>query len=300
MSTRLRRYQQRFDDFAKQHLPTDADHIGRVYEALHYSFFATGGKRLRPALVYALADSLGIDLPHVDRLALAIECIHTYSLIHDDLPAMDDDDLRRGQPACHKKFDEATAILAGDALNTLAFELLSEPSDSMSPNNQLQQIKSLARGAGISGMVGGQDTDLACDNHQIKIDLQQLSQLHIAKTARLIEACFITTYLASNHVNSEKLNLLSEAALALGLFYQIQDDILDVTQTSDVLGKPSGSDVDNGKATYVGLLTLTGAQDAASQQRVLAEEKLTQFFLPNDYFASPLSEIIAIITQRSH
>ncbi|MBS9778172.1 MAG: polyprenyl synthetase family protein [Gammaproteobacteria bacterium] len=299
MKTNLQKYQNHFESFAKQQLPQQSQHIGEVYDAVDYSFFAAG-KRLRPALVYALAESLNISKEKVDSVALAIECIHTYSLIHDDLPAMDDDDFRRGQPACHKKFGEATAILAGDALNTFAFEILSKPRNDISPNKQLQQITTLAQSAGISGMIGGQDTDLACENNKTTINLEQLSQLHIAKTARLIKACFIATYLCNDSMDPKKLSLLSQAALSLGLFYQIQDDILDVTQSSSTLGKPTGSDIDNGKTTYVSLMGLKGAQREAQKQLKKIENTLTQFFAPQPYKETPLHEIITVISSRQH
>ncbi|PID65922.1 MAG: geranyl transferase [Gammaproteobacteria bacterium] len=299
MTACLPDYQQRFNAFARQQLPHNRQHIGRLYEAVHYSFFAVGGKRLRPALVYAMADSLGIALAQVDYLALAIEAIHTYSLIHDDLPAMDDDDLRRGQPACHKKFDEATAILAGDALNTLAFAILSREQNTIKPEQQLQQIQLLANCAGIDGMVGGQDTDLSCENTPKTITLPVLNRLHQQKTAKLIEACLLGVYLCAESVNVKKYQMLSDAALSLGLFYQIQDDILDVTQSSAILGKPSGSDVSNAKATYVSLLGLEKAKTHAKQLKTEIIQRLQQFFAPDkNYQDTPLASIMTVIMQR--
>lgn len=301
MTTVLTAYQQRFQQFAEHQLHTDAVAVGDVYAALHYSFFAAGGKRLRPALVYAMAASLGIDLARVDYFALAVECIHTYSLIHDDLPAMDNDDLRRGQPACHKQFNEATAILAGDALNTLAFELLSRADHDLSAVQTLQQIHLLAEDAGISGMVGGQDMDLCCEHQHLNIDLAMLTELHTKKTAQLIKACLCGAYLAADHVDREKLTLLSEAAVALGIFYQIQDDILDVTQTSEILGKPGGSDIANAKTTFVSLLGLVGAQQAAKAYQTKIQTTLTTFFQPyQEYSQTPLATIIDYIIRRQH
>ncbi len=298
----LTRYQNRFSTFYPEFLPKNTAHIGQVYEAVEYSFIA-GGKHLRPALIYALAESLSIDLKHVDILALAVECIHTYSLIHDDLPAMDDDDLRRGKPACHKQFNEATAILAGDALNTLTFELLAKHLGDTSPEQRLKQIQLLASCAGIDGMVGGQDMDLSCEIQKLPIDLVTLSQLHLRKTAKLIEACLLLPYLAVNNHSTDdrRYQLLSEVAQSVGLFYQIQDDILDVTQPSETLGKPSGSDIGNGKSTYVSLLGLTEAQKQAKQLSQTIRDKLVAFFAPDvDYKKTPLCEIIEQIFIRKH
>lgn len=302
MTNNLLTYQTRFNHYANQHLPRGENHLGQVYKAIHYAFSA-GGKRLRPALVYAMAESLGLPLKAVDPLALAIECIHTYSLIHDDLPSMDNDDLRRGQPACHKKFNEGTAILAGDALNTLAFEILAKqeaPSDSI----KIRQIAHLANCAGLNGMVGGQDTDLYCENTKTTITQTILSQLHQNKTARLIEASLLLPYLMNQTTSGDKEKVLSSAALALGLVYQIQDDILDATQPSEVLGKPSGSDVNNNKTTYVTLLGVSAAQQAAKAQADQVEEKLTLFFddfpVGKHYQKTPLAQIIAHILVRKY
>lgn len=293
-------YQQRFLTFYPSLLPKNKNHLGQVYQATEYSF-AAGGKRLRPALVYALADSLDINLKRVDILAFAVECIHTYSLIHDDLPAMDDDDLRRGRPACHKQFNEATAILAGDALNTFAFELLATHYDGTPAEQRLKQIQLLANCSGIDGMVGGQDMDLSCEQNKRPIDLPTLSQLHLRKTAKLIEASMLLPYLAADKIDNQRYQLLSEAAQSIGLFYQIQDDILDVTQPSETLGKPSGSDIENGKSTYVSLLGLTAAQTEARQLSQRIHDKLEQFFDPNiDYKQTPLYQIVEQIVIRQH
>ncbi len=296
----LSTYQRRFDSLIKKHLPQQSQPIGQVYQALQYSFSA-GGKRLRPALAYALAESLSIPLEKIDALALAVEYIHTYSLIHDDLPAMDDDDFRRGRPACHKQFDEATAILTGDALNTLAFEVLSQNDDGTPAKQRLQQIYILAQRAGIAGMVGGQAIDLACeDNHHI-VDLNTLTALHKKKTAKLIEASLLMAYLACDNPCPAKQALLSTAAMALGLYYQIQDDILDVTQSTETLGKPAGSDIDNQKCTYVSLLGLTKAKQAAEEILQTVKHTLETFFAPeSNYHDTPLADIVALITRRKY
>lgn len=295
----LSAYQARFERIYPDYLPTDANHIGAVYDAVHYSFKA-GGKRLRPALIYALADSLGIALEKVDAVAVSVECIHTYSLIHDDLPDMDDDDLRRGKPACHMQFNNPTAILAGDALNTLAFEVLASDTQ-LSADKRLRQIKQLAHGAGIDGMVGGQDTDLSCENAGKHIDLKTLSKLHQGKTAKLIEASLLMAYFANDDISAEKTALLSDAALSLGLFYQVQDDILDVTQSSETLGKPAASDIDNHKSTYVSLLGLDGAQNSAQKLADTIKAQLQAFFAPEQaYNETPLATIIEQILIRKN
>lgn len=295
----LSRYQTRFADIYPRFLPQNDTHIGEVYRAVHYSF-AAGGKRLRPALIYALADSLAIDLKAVDAVAVAVECIHTYSLIHDDLPDMDNDDLRRGKPACHKQFNPATAILAGDALNTLAFAVLANDNQ-LSADKRLRQIQALAEGAGILGMVGGQDTDLTCEKNRHSVDLETLSNLHRCKTGKLIEASLLMAYFASQTVGEAKTALLSNASLSLGLFYQIQDDILDVTQSSEVLGKPADSDIGNGKATYVSLLGIERAQQVADETAKRVESELQRFFAPEyDYAKTPLAAIITRIMHRQH
>lgn len=302
MTNLLAAYQQRFDTYYPQHLPQASQPLGAVFSAVHYSFSA-GGKRLRPALVYALADSLQIDLAKVDAIALAIECIHTYSLIHDDLPAMDNDDLRRGKPACHKQFDEATAILAGDALNTFAFEILSQHTENtpLIAANRLRQIHLLAQCAGIDGMVGGQDMDLSAENNPDSVDLAALSLLHSKKTGKLIEACLTTSYLAADTVDENRLKQFSDIGKQLGLFYQIQDDILDVTQSSQTLGKPSQSDIGNNKQTYVSLLGLAAAKQHAEQAGQQLVSRLANCFAPEiDYRQTPLYAIIEQIMQRQH
>ncbi len=292
-------YQHRFNAIYPHYLPTNSTHIGEVYNALHYSFSA-GGKRIRPALVYALADSLHISLEKVDAAAVAVECIHTYSLIHDDLPDMDNDDLRRGKPACHKQFDPATAILAGDALNTLAFEILAKQQN-LSDKQCLIQIQQLTQGAGINAMIAGQDTDINCENSHTTIDLEMLSRLHINKTAKLIEASLLMSYSASDNINAEKSSLLSMAAIDLGLFYQIQDDILDVTQTSEQLGKPAASDINNGKTTYVSLLGIEEAKKMAKTKADKIITALENFFAPEiDYRKTALAPIIESIIKRKN
>ncbi len=299
----LKGYQTRFNQFAKLYLPHNPLHLGRVYDALHYSFVA-GGKRLRPALAYALADSLGLDLAQVDRLALAIECIHTYSLIHDDLPAMDDDDFRRGQPACHKQFDQATAILAGDALNTLAFEILADINDGTPAAVRLQQIRLLAAAGGVAGMVGGQDSDLNCEQSAQAVDLTVLENIHRRKTGALIRAALLMPYAllepaSHDKATNNKVKHLRDAADWLGLFYQIQDDVLEATQSSEVLGKPADSDITNEKMTYVSLMGLVNARQQADYTAKQMYNEFSAFFAPDCYKDTPLATIIDEIVGRN-
>lgn len=219
-----------------------------------------GGKRIRPFLVYAVGDLLEVDKAKLDRLAAAIECIHAYSLIHDDLPAMDDDDLRRGQPTVHIAFDEATAILAGDALQTLAFEIISDAESGLAPADQIAMIAVLAKASGYLGMCGGQAIDLASEGKSI--DLTQLTQLHNLKTGALIRAAVELSLIAAHACERDR-DALRTYAEAIGLAFQVQDDILDITSTTEELGKPQGSDLDANKSTYPKLLGLDGARRTA-------------------------------------
>ncbi|MFC3195340.1 polyprenyl synthetase family protein, partial [Marinicella sediminis] len=231
----------------------------RLKQAMAYSLLS-GGKRIRPCLVYATANSLELDHNVADYLAAAIEMIHAYSLIHDDLPAMDDDDLRRGQPTNHIAFDEATAILAGDALQSLAFETMAQAP--LDPSIVVLLIRLLARESGLSGMAGGQSLDLISENEQV--NLSQLQQIHAAKTGALLNA---SVMLAANSVPTlafKDNQLFNRFSNHLGMAFQIIDDILDVTQDTATLGKPAHSDIKNNKSTYPGLLGLDEARNQAS------------------------------------
>lgn len=234
----------------------------RLSAAMRYSVL-NNGKRLRPLIVYAIGAALQTPLSKLHAAATSVELIHCYSLIHDDLPAMDDDDLRRGVPSCHKAFDEATAILAGDALQALAFEVLCDPE--LNPVNAKQQvvmIQALTRACGASGMVLGQALDLAAQNNNV--GLAELTALHKYKTGALINACIELSFLASDHIADHELrNQLLNFGNNLGLAFQIQDDILDVTSDTATLGKPVGSDLKLHKSTYPSILGLEEAQNRA-------------------------------------
>jgi farnesyl diphosphate synthase len=239
----------------------------RVFEAMRYSVFA-GGKRLRPLLVLASAELFGVDRRQALRVAAALECVHCYSLIHDDLPAMDDDDLRRGKPTVHKQFDEATAILAGDALLTVAFEILADEDTHSDPYVRTELVKALAKASGGHGMVGGQMIDLSAADHDL--DTQAIFRLQNMKTGALIsfaaEAGAIMSH-AGKHARAH----LQGYARDLGLAFQIADDLLDVEGSEEETGKAVGKDEDAGKATIVGLL---GVERARQQAEILADQAI--------------------------
>ena len=221
-----------------------------------------GGKRVRPFLVYATGNMLGVADEQLDGPAAAIECIHAYSLIHDDLPAMDDDDLRRGHPTVHKAFDEASAVLAGDALQALAFSILADhPLPDSLRTNQLLMVSQLARAAGYAGMCGGQALDLAAEGQQVP--LAALEQIHRHKTGALIECAVTLGALCHHQLPTDQLTALQQYAAAIGLAFQVQDDILDITADTATLGKPQGSDQALGKSTYPALLGLDAARELA-------------------------------------
>ena len=243
----------------------------RLLEAMKYSLL-NGGKRVRPLLVYASAQACQANLNHADYAALAIEMVHAYSLVHDDLPAMDDDDLRRGQPTCHIAFDEACAILAGDALQSEAFSLLSGPIDGLLPVQQLSMVNTLAVASGLYGMAGGQSLDLEAVNQSV--DLPYLENMHNHKTGALIKASVLLGAQCQASLDSHTKHALSQYADAMGLAFQVQDDILDVISDTQTLGKTQGADAALNKPTYVSLLGLDGAKLKAAQLHQAAMDAL--------------------------
>lgn len=286
------RSQQRVDAALERLFQAPASDLERLYAAMRYSVI-NGGKRVRPLLVYAACESLGGDLAQADAAACAVELIHAYSLVHDDLPAMDDDDLRRGQPTTHIAFDEACAILAGDALQSLAFEVLG--SDAGNPTDaalRLRMLATLSRAAGPAGMVGGQAIDLAAVG--IKIDQQALERMHRHKTGALIEACVVLGAMASGKASDIQLNALQQYAQAIGLAFQVQDDILDVESDTATLGKTQGKDEANDKPTYPALLGLEAAKAYALELRDQALAALRDF----DERAEPLRQLAEFIVAR--
>ncbi len=267
-------------------------YLQRLQQALRYSLL-NGGKRVRPVLVYAAANAIGnTAAADIDKVACAIEMIHAYSLIHDDLPAMDDDDLRRGQPSCHRAFDEATAILAGDALQARAFELLTELT-SCSAEIKLKMLTTLTTAAGQQGMVGGQAIDLmAVDQF---IDLAQLETMHRLKTGALIRAA-VTMGAAFAGASEKQLQALDCYADAIGLAFQVQDDILDIEADTSTLGKTQGADQALNKPTYPSLLGLDGAKTKALE---LHQQALTALDAFSDS-AAMLRALSDYIISRSH
>ncbi len=257
----LETYQQRVNNVIERHLDALPDHAPKLKRAMRYCSLL-GGKRVRPFLVYGVGEMLGVDLAKLDTCAAAVECVHAYSLAHDDLPAMDDDELRRGQPTVHIAFDEATAILVGDALQSLAFEMLTHDQSGLAPSQQLKMLKTLSKAAGYFGMCGGQAIDLDSTNQQI--DLRQLTQLHALKTGALISCAVELALIASDADESDK-NGLRIFAENIGLAFQVQDDILDITSTTQELGKPLGSDTEANKSTFPSLLGLDKAKQTAEQ-----------------------------------
>ena len=229
-----------------------------LVQAMHYGALL-GGKRLRPFLVYATGHMFNVSQSTLDAPAAAVECIHAYSLIHDDLPAMDDDDLRRGQPTCHIKFGEANAVLAGDALQTLAFSILSEaPMPDVSDRDRLAMVAELAQASGVAGMCGGQALDLEAEGHQV--DLTSLERIHRHKTGALIRAAVRLGALIAGERGRAALPVLDNYAQCIGLAFQVQDDILDVVGDTATLGKRQGADQQLGKSTYPALLGLEQAR----------------------------------------
>ncbi|QIK38246.1 (2E,6E)-farnesyl diphosphate synthase [Caldichromatium japonicum] len=242
-------------------LPPVSVQPARLHEAMRYTVLAPG-KRLRPLLTYATGAALGVDDGVLDHPACAVEMIHAYSLIHDDLPAMDDDDLRRGRPTCHRAFDEATAILAGDALQTLAFQTLAE-APGLSAETRVGMVSVLARASGTRGMAGGQALDLEAEGQVL--DLIQLENIHIHKTGALIRAAVQMGILAHGGLEPGPIDRLDHYAKCLGLAFQIQDDVLDVEGETVQIGKTAGRDQALNKATYPAIVGLAEAKAMANQ-----------------------------------
>jgi len=287
-------FQARINEFLLAQLDELTVNDPKLLEAMRYGLLI-GGKRMRPYLAYVTGQMLGASISDVDAVAAALECIHAYSLLHDDLPAMDDDDLRRGQPTCHKAFDEATAILAGDSLQTLAFDIIANHAfEAVDSATVVKLVQMLSRAAGYQGMCGGQAMDLAATDKQIA--LEELEQLHKLKTGALLEASILMAAECSPKATKEDKAALQSYAHCVGLAYQVRDDIIDITSTEEELGKPAGSDLAANKSTYPALLGLQGAQEKADQ---LFEEALHALSTLS-YNTQNLSDFATFIIKRTY
>lgn len=290
MKQQLSTYQARVNQKLADIL-SELDAPAPLLEAMRYATL-NNGKRLRPALIFAMGDALQIPLEKLDTAACAMELIHSYSLVHDDLPAMDDDELRRGQPTCHIQFDEATAILVGDAQQTLAFELLCQD-PILEDNQKVKMIQLLAKASGASGMVGGQQIDIG-SNGQLP-ELSRLQHMHQLKTGALIETALQTgAVLSPNYAEKQPgLVLLGQK---IGLAFQVHDDILDIEGDTLTLGKPQGSDEEADKSTYPKLMGLEKAKGYRDDLIQEAIDLLDTLEIQSDF----LRELIQYISQRNH
>lgn len=257
-------YSQRIEHVLAACLPTEDRAPARLHEAMRYAALSPG-KRVRPRLVYATATALGVPLARVDGAAAAIELIHAYSLVHDDLPAMDDDDLRRGRPTTHKAFDDATAILAGDALQSLAFEIVATHGGlDDRPAARVAVMRCLAAAVGSRGMVGGQALDMASEA-RTDVTLEDLETIHNLKTGALLSACVMMAASAADDLSADVVDGLEIFAQRIGLAFQVRDDVLDIEATTEQLGKQQGADLVHDKATYPALMGLAEAKAFAER-----------------------------------
>lgn len=285
-------YQTRIEQAMDSWLPSNTTHPSQLHEAMRYSALS-GGKRIRPILVYATGDALGIERKHLDGVASAVELIHAYSLIHDDLPAMDDDDLRRGKPTCHKVFGEALAILAGDALQALAFYILSHDKDlPVNSDIRILMMETLSLACGSRGMAGGQAIDLTSIGKVLEI--AELEDMHIHKTGALIRASVLLSAYCLPGIDDSTLQRLDHYGKCVGLAFQIRDDILDVEGETEVIGKTQGSDIAQNKPTYPALI---GVENARQQAKELHADALKSLE-PLDERADTLRNISRYIIDR--
>jgi len=297
LESRIESYRNRIEQVLDRCLELPDAGTERLREAMRYSTLG-GGKRLRPALVYLVGESLGAPLTNLDAPAAAVELIHVYSLVHDDLPAMDDDDLRRGRPTCHRAYDEATAILVGDALQALAFSVLADETlGDVAPATRLAMIKTLAFAAGTAGMAGGQAVDLAAVGQTLSVG--EVENMHRRKTGALITGSVLLGALGAGIDPSSAHSSSAWQALRLfgdeiGLAFQIQDDILDVEGDAAVLGKTTGADAALSKPTYPSTVGLPAARDRARGLRDRAIAALT----PLGPRTAPLVELANFVVSR--
>lgn len=286
--------QTRINDYLTKKLASLTLNDEKLLAAMRYGLLI-GGKRMRPYLAYITGAALNAKQSDIDGVAAALECIHAYSLLHDDLPAMDDDDLRRGQLTCHKAFDEATAILAGDSLQTLAFDIIANHNFSaFVEKKRINLLRHLVNASGYQGMCGGQALDLAGTDKVIS--LAELEHLHSLKTGALLEASVTMAAECSDQASENDKKQLAHYAKLIGLAYQVRDDIIDITSTDEELGKPSGSDLAANKSTYPALLGLQGAQEKAENLYQQALQALST--LP--YNTQSLSDFATFIVNRKN
>jgi geranylgeranyl pyrophosphate synthase len=293
LTDRVPLYQKRVESVLAQALEIEGGATSRLLEAMRYSTLA-GGKRVRPVLVYATGEALGAPLESMDAAAAAVELIHVYSLVHDDLPAMDNDDLRRGRPTCHRAFDESTAILTGDALQARAFEVLANASPAIPAAAKLEMLRVLADAIGTRGMAGGQAIDL----ESVKQSLGEaaLERMHRQKTGALIQASVLLGAISAGSEEGPERAALAEFGAEIGLAFQIQDDILDVEGTTTSLGKRAGADADRVKPTYPSVMGLEKSREQAFARRDRAIAALGPW---GDQFA-PLREFANFLVARAH
>jgi farnesyl diphosphate synthase len=293
MKDKLEQYQARIEQVLDRCLALPDSGTARLREAMRYSVLG-GGKRLRPILVYATGEALGAPLEHLDVPAAAVELVHVYSLVHDDLPAMDDDDLRRGRPTCHRAFDEATAILVGDALQALAFDVLAHDDGGVvNAAARLEMIRILAYASGTSGMAGGQAIDLASVG--CNLTPEGVENMHRRKTGALIQCSVLLGATAAGVQAGPNLEMLRRFGADIGLAFQIQDDILDVEGETAVIGKLAGADVARNKPTYPSTIGLPAARARA---RELCEGAIAAL-APLGAAAAPLAELARFVVSRS-
>ena len=294
LGTRLDAWRTRVESELGRLLPPDTAVPQRLHAAQRYSVLGAG-KRIRPALVYATAQTLGLPLGQVDAAACAVELIHAYSLVHDDLPAMDDDDLRRGRPTCHKAFDEATAILAGDSLQVLAFSILARhPGLPGDPQVRVRLIDVLADASGTAGMAGGQALDLAAEGR--RLSLEEIEQVHALKTGALIRAAVLMSAHCCPRLAPAALRALGEFGGLLGLAFQIQDDILDIEGDAALIGKPVGSDEARAMPTYPAVAGLPAAHARVRELHAAAGAILER----HGWSRGPLADVADWLLTRRH
>ena len=283
--------QVRIETFLEERLPLADCAPERLHHAMRYAVLG-GGKRVRPLLSFAAGELSNADEMRVTAVGAAVELIHAYSLVHDDLPCMDDDVLRRGKPTCHVAYDEATALLTGDSLQSLAFQLLAEQCLADSAQIQLEMIKLLAQASGSRGMAGGQAVDLASVGKSL--NLSELEFMHIHKTGALIRAAVMLGARCGSQLHNEQLSSLDHFAKCVGLAFQVVDDVLDAEATTATLGKTAGKDADNGKPTYVSILGVSQARELAEKLRRDAFQSLDTFGAE----AARLKQVTDFIIQR--